>query len=81
MRVDSIGRPIKLGQTEISDFEDSFSIDEQIVRLDVSVEDPVLVKVFKAEQGLEGVGLDVGTSQNYRWVLNNDFLESQVQTF
>ena len=50
--VDAVGRSEELGQPEVADLEDALSVDQQIVGLDVSVENPVLVKIFQPLNGL-----------------------------
>ena len=48
MGVNSVGRSVNFCQTEIADLEDAFSIDQQVVGLDIPMQDPMLVQIFEA---------------------------------
>ena len=48
MGVNSVGRSVNFCQTEIADLEDAFSVDQQVVGLDIPMQDPMLVQVFEA---------------------------------
>ena len=48
MGVNSVGRSVNFCQTEIADLEDAFSVDQQVVGLDIPMQDPMLVQIFEA---------------------------------
>lgn len=71
MRVNAIGWAEKFGQTEIADFEDAQRIDEQIVRLQIAVQNPIQVQVLESFQCHNHVRFDVGRRQQHLSVFDD----------
>ena len=64
----------KLCQPEISQLQAALVVNEKIVGLEISVEDPVVVEVLETEDGLQDVGLDVGSRQDDTGILEDEHM-------
>ena len=72
MGVDAVWRAVVLGQTEVTQFQHTRAGDEQVVRLQIPVKDPVHVQVLQTTERHQRVGLDVRLLQHQRHVLDDD---------